>query len=716
MKFYLLLAALLVSTITFSQSIYQYTSAKDGSVSSFSPNATATGLSRVNGSKKASNPCSTGYSSSSFSTATTYNSSEPAIEFSITPNKTYNITAASFIADVRRSTMGTMQVMFAFSTDSGKVWRDEGLSHAPFNGKCGQMATYQWDFVDFPDTGKLMFRIYGYNADKTTGTLQVMNVILNGVVAPIDKDLDGYTIYTEPKDCDDNNPNIHPDAPEICNLLDDNCSGTTDEGTNKYYLASPDGYGHDPENNIFSVCTTAPIGYTDKILPKIDITITDSKIPVVKDLHYFTTVDLNFTGGSKGNTNDYVVRDMNEKQFVGLANDMQHPRFCYNAGSTSDHDYPSSDTLMSGALKDGLNCARDGGEVLQGQCVVKFTYKGTGIDFANQQFNWFHTQKYTNTRTINVQKWNWDTIKLQIQHSWCQRVIFGQEQNLESNKSYYPNGSPDYNKKVDKWIDSTKKYFPNVKTVADAAMIWSTAQRAVKWNRDLTRKADEVDQYFNLTDFAFTGVIKDDTTKMTYLMDIWIPQQLDTLHNLFKHNYISISQYGESVSYHPDDAIVYPNTFFAATYDVRVMNTFFNWNKAHNDTIQYASYSTFKSMIDKNNNVNLNYQYMQPLGQFFTDSSTMLTVTNTRGLLIYGVRTTTGDYKLIALNYSGEDKTLPTNCLIDGYFLPITWTGQFIKSQSLTDIKAATTYLPNGTITGYSEGSTTFVIPSVIGQ
>ncbi|MFM7199483.1 MAG: putative metal-binding motif-containing protein [Myxococcota bacterium] len=71
--------------------------------------------------------------------------------------------------------------------------------------------------------------------------------------------------YPATEDCDDDNPEIHPDQSELCNTLDDNCDGTTDEGlpTATYYQ------DNDDDNFGSSVTLTAcggepPAGYASR--------------------------------------------------------------------------------------------------------------------------------------------------------------------------------------------------------------------------------------------------------------------------------------------------------------------------------------------------------------------------------------------------------------------------------------------------------------------
>ncbi len=62
--------------------------------------------------------------------------------------------------------------------------------------------------------------------------------------APADNDGDGSP---EGEDCDDGDPAVNPSAAELCDGLDNNCDGETDEGvkTTSYADADGDGYGDD---------------------------------------------------------------------------------------------------------------------------------------------------------------------------------------------------------------------------------------------------------------------------------------------------------------------------------------------------------------------------------------------------------------------------------------------------------------------------------------
>ncbi len=75
---------------------------------------------------------------------------------------------------------------------------------------------------------------------------------------PEDADGDGVTADV---DCDDDNPDISPDAVESCDELDNNCNGSIDEGVKveQWIDADADGYG---TRGAYVWACTPPAGYS----------------------------------------------------------------------------------------------------------------------------------------------------------------------------------------------------------------------------------------------------------------------------------------------------------------------------------------------------------------------------------------------------------------------------------------------------------------------
>ncbi|MBX7109526.1 MAG: T9SS type A sorting domain-containing protein [Chitinophagales bacterium] len=239
--------------------IYIYTNSINGLPSVVDVNATGSSLTRVNGAIVPASPCASGFSATKFSNATVFNTGLKAVEFTVMPNTGYQLNIQTFWVGLRRSSTGPALTRFAYSVDGGATWTDEGIDHAPKNASCGNVLNYSWN-MGFTTTGAVNVRIYGFSASATTGTLQVLNITLDGTVTAIsapDNDGDGFTSST---DCNDNDPSIYPGAAETCNGTDDNCDGLVDEGIQQLFYADTDqdGFG---DAGISTLACDAPSGY-----------------------------------------------------------------------------------------------------------------------------------------------------------------------------------------------------------------------------------------------------------------------------------------------------------------------------------------------------------------------------------------------------------------------------------------------------------------------
>jgi len=83
-----------------------------------------------------------------------------------------------------------------------------------------------------------------------------------------DQDGDGFAA---PSDCNDQNPAVHPNAAELCDGVDNNCSGTVDDdpvdAVSYYADGDGDGFG-DPDSEVLSC--TAQQGMVDNGLDCYD--------------------------------------------------------------------------------------------------------------------------------------------------------------------------------------------------------------------------------------------------------------------------------------------------------------------------------------------------------------------------------------------------------------------------------------------------------------
>ena len=178
----LILLLLLSNNNGYSQ-ILSYTNDTTGALNLVATGATGLPLSRINGALHPSSICGTGFSTSNFTTVTTYASTLPGVEVSVTPNAGNTLNVTGFSADLRRSGTGPANVRFAYSVNGGTTWIDQGSDQLPNNASCGSTITGTWaTTINVSSPNQLKFRIYGFNATGIGGTFQILNLLINGSI------------------------------------------------------------------------------------------------------------------------------------------------------------------------------------------------------------------------------------------------------------------------------------------------------------------------------------------------------------------------------------------------------------------------------------------------------------------------------------------------------------------------------------------------------
>lgn len=258
--------ALLIANAANAQTLYTYELDEDGLPGSVVTGITASDLTRQNGLITEAAACGDGFNSKGYSTSTgAYSTTYTADQVIITPAPGYEVTITSLAFELRRNNNGNKRARFAYSTNGGATWIDQGFDITVPFVNCNAATSFSWDFPDIVTTSAVIFRIYGWDASNVNGVGSVRNSAIYGTVCLqstfyADADGDGYgnpavttLACTAPSgyvadntDCDDTNSAINPGATEVCNGIDDNCNGSIDEGltfTTYYADADGDGYG-----------------------------------------------------------------------------------------------------------------------------------------------------------------------------------------------------------------------------------------------------------------------------------------------------------------------------------------------------------------------------------------------------------------------------------------------------------------------------------------
>ncbi len=164
--------------------IYTFVSSTTGAPTSVNTNiATYSSLTGVG--TGSTTGCAAGLSGLTGFNATTFATSNPSVQVSLTAATGYTINVTGITAGLRRSSTGPAKARLAYSIDGGTTWTNNGSDYAPLNGSCATSSagTTVASWTGFSVTNpSILVRIYPYNASASTGTLQVYGMSIIGFV------------------------------------------------------------------------------------------------------------------------------------------------------------------------------------------------------------------------------------------------------------------------------------------------------------------------------------------------------------------------------------------------------------------------------------------------------------------------------------------------------------------------------------------------------
>lgn len=281
LKGILMSAMLLFSISAYSQILYTYAGDESGAPGTVVTGISVSDLDQVNGLLTDAAACGDGFNSKAYSLSTgSFSTAYTAVEFTVTPASGYEVTITQMDFRLRRNNNGPKRMRFAYSINGGATWVDQGTDISVPFVNCNTGSVFTWDMTDIVSTTPVTFRIYGWDANNVSGVGSERDGTLYGTVCALnpwyaDADGDGYGddatgllsctapvgYVSDNTDCNDANAAINPGAAEVCNGIDDNCNGSSDEGlTFTTYYADADGDGYGDAATSVSACSV-PAGY-----------------------------------------------------------------------------------------------------------------------------------------------------------------------------------------------------------------------------------------------------------------------------------------------------------------------------------------------------------------------------------------------------------------------------------------------------------------------
>jgi hypothetical protein len=314
--------------------------------------------------------------------------------------------------------------------------------------------------------------------------------------------------------------------------------------------------------------------------------------------------------------------------------------------------------------------------VLQGIGTQKFYINGKSYDFFNAYVSMIKKVPVRGYILGNIMTGTCAEVIWMIKRANPEYVQLGLEQMRANAYSTYWQRNPAlYKAKFNKWSDSIKAVYPNVKIIADVPPTRSDLASDAQWNKELQTglKADAVRDYWHLHHLVggkFTGVIKNDTTLMNSVFRGKLQGYIEKQKGLYPGKELVIDQWSVSLS-NDGGSNPYKHTFFGTSFIVKMARFMVEYNRDHNDAIASAKYENLKQLITNKGNGGMEYEVARLVSELFSEPATVLNIQNqVSGVQVFGVKAG-GKYKLIAYNESGKPATLPNELTCDGKTLNV---------------------------------------------